>query len=101
MRMAFAGSIPSTHDQREFRLMSSEKVTAFYESWNAMYLEAFRINQELCLSMMRSSWAVYLGGGFTPIFGGEQFHRTADNILRHGLAPIHRSAMANMKRLKL
>ena len=36
VRMATAGATPSARDRREFTRMSSEKVSAAWESWSAM-----------------------------------------------------------------
>ena len=55
-RMALAGNTPSIRDQREFTLMSSEKTAAFYESWNAMFSQSIRIQQEITASIWRSLW---------------------------------------------
>ena len=44
MRMALAGSFPSDADRDEFLRMGTEKVSAFYESWNSMFLAGCRAN---------------------------------------------------------
>jgi len=41
-RMALAGASPSARDRKEFTKMGSEKLLAFNQSWNAMFLEAAR-----------------------------------------------------------
>ena len=78
-RMALAGVNPSRRDQREFTRMSSEKVMAFYSSWAAMWMEAAFIP----LKMMTGSVSV----------------DPASDILEAGLKPIHKTAMANQRRL--
>ena len=50
LRMALAGSSPSASDREEFSRMSAEKVSAFYESWNGMFLAAYRANLQWFLS---------------------------------------------------
>jgi hypothetical protein len=40
-RMMTAGPNPSARDQQEFMRMGNEKVVAFYESWMAMWGEAY------------------------------------------------------------
>ena len=87
-RLAFAGASPSARDRREFRRMGAEKVAAFYESWNAMYLALLRANLNLALSPFQVWWS--------PMRG----HRTGLSILGHGLAPISRRAAANARRLR-
>jgi len=67
--------------------MGVEKVFAFYESWNAMLLELFRANLDLALSPFRF-WSFGRG------------RRRGLRILGAGLAPIHRRATANARRLR-
>ena len=61
-RMAFAGFGPTARDRREFQLMNAEKVAAFYESWSAMYVHAFRIQLDVAASILRSMWFPWLPG---------------------------------------
>jgi len=99
LRMASAGATPSARDQREFWLMGYEKVLAFNQSWWAMGAEAMRIYQEMAMSMVRASWFPWM----TPLpgfrSGAAQLHRAAMNVASKGVAPIHRTATANAKRL--
>src|SRR5215471_13574882 len=87
-RLAFAGLSPSARDRREFHRMGAEKVAAFYESWNAMYLALLRANLNLALSPFQFWWSS--GRGW----------RTSMGVLDAGLAPIHRRATANARRLR-
>ncbi len=84
-RMALAGPSPSARDQREFRRMYSEKTTAFSTSWRAMGMAA-----------MGSFWS-------SPLIMGKPASARTQNaalgLLGKGLAPIHRTAVANAKRL--
>lgn len=57
-------------DRREMQRMGSEKVLAFWESMSAMGVEAFKANASL--------WG----------------------ILEKGLAPVHKRAKANARRLR-
>ena len=59
-----------TQDQREMQRMGTEKVLAFWESMSAMGAEACKANASL--------WG----------------------ILEKGLAPVHRRAKANARRLR-
>jgi hypothetical protein len=97
--MARAGATPSARDQREFWLMGSEKVLAFYQSWFAMFAEAGRINQQIALALFRAwlmPWTATV-----PSLGrsAARMHRAALDIANKGVAPIHRRAVANAKRL--
>ena len=71
LRMWLAGASPSRRDRLEFYRMWVEKPAAFYASWNAMMLEAYRANFAL-------AWRIWGAG----------------------LAPIHRRAAANARRLR-
>jgi hypothetical protein len=86
--IAIAGHNPSASHRREMHLMGTEKIAAFYESWAAMSWEMGRA----CLEMW--TWWIPEQGG-----AAHRAHRTAHAILSSGLAPIHRRAMANARRL--
>jgi len=86
-RLAFAGPSPSARDRREFHRMGAEKLAAFCESWSAMYLALWRANLNLAL------WPSQM---WSPAWGA----RTGLGILGRGLAPIHRRATANARRLR-
>jgi hypothetical protein len=83
-RLALAGPQPNARDRREFHVMGQEKVHAFWQSWFAMgwaLLEASQL-----------AWVALLQGARVPML---DTHR----ILSHGLAPVHRRATANARRL--
>ena len=96
-RMALAGSSPSASDRAEFLRMSAEKVSAFYESWNSMFLAMYRANLRLFLSA--PAWpTVCLSQGHRA--RSAKVQRAALDILASGVAPIHRRAVGNAKRLR-
>jgi hypothetical protein len=95
LRMAMAGASPSARDRNEFHRMGAEKVAAVAESWNAMAFQAFRANQQLALSCMQSFWFPWLGVR-SP---SRQMTNAALGILGKGMAPIHRRAVGNARRL--
>jgi hypothetical protein len=95
-RMAMSGFSPTARDRKELRRMGIEKMAAFTESWNAMAMETLRANQALTASFWRSIWL--------PRFGAElstasHLHNAALGVLRKGIAPVHRRAIANARRL--
>jgi hypothetical protein len=98
-RLWLAGASPSQADREEMYLMWSEKCAAFQQSWNAMFVEMFRANLRLALSPMW--WA---GRPVTAKQASARLtahgQRAALAILGAGLAPIHRRASANAKRLR-
>jgi len=99
MRMAVAGSSPSLRDRKEFYLMGAEKVAAFYESWNAMLLEMFCANLKSLSSapLFWFSWPTSIGSSRAA---SARFQRVTLAVLGKGVAPIHRRAVANAKRLR-
>lgn len=77
--------------------MSAEKVAAFYESWNGMFLAVYRANMQLLLSP--TAWtAAWLSQNHRA--GSARMQRAALDVLASGVAPIHRRALANAKRLR-
>ncbi len=70
-----------THDAREMQRMGTEKVQAYWESVNAMTLAASRY----WWTAWTSPWSAATG---------------ASRILEQGLAPVHRRASANARRLR-
>lgn len=98
-RMALAGYPLSERDRKEFTRMVTEKHAAFGESWNAMLMQTVAANQVLATSFFRSFFTVAQGKKPSMVKSATQFHRAAVNILHTGLAPVHRKAVANAKRL--
>ena len=80
--------------------MGIEKLAAFYESWNAMLIEVLRVNMRLALSPMYLWWSPWAGTRPLPRFGPKHMRATALGILGSGLAPVHRRAVANARRLR-
>ena len=96
-RMVLAGASPTAADRDEFHRMGAEKVVAFYESWNAMFLAAYRANLRLLLSAP-PWWAPWAGPW--PRALRAHARRTGVDLMASGIAPIHRRAVANAKRLR-
>jgi hypothetical protein len=105
-RMIAAGSTPDARDLREFNLMSSEKTTAFVESWMAMGAYLIRANQQTALNMVGSWWKSWfsLSGLNWPTAQQfwprtQQLQSTALGMMVKGIEPVHKAAVANAKRL--
>jgi hypothetical protein len=98
-RLALAGAKPSTRDQREFQRMVAEKQSAFHESWVAMAAQAVLAQQALTLSFASAFWAPARRQPAAAAALGRQVQGAALGIIGKGLAPIHRKAVANAKRL--
>ena len=97
-RMALAGAAPSRRDHLEFTLMGTEKVAAFYESWNAMFSQSIRMQQEIVTSIWHSFWSPWLNTR-SPAVPQISVPHAALRVLSRGMAPVHRRAVANAKRL--
>ncbi|UUX94874.1 polyhydroxyalkanoate granule-associated phasin [Aquabacterium sp. J223] len=99
-RMALAGPHPSARDQREFSRMCAEKAQAFGASWSAMGAQALQAQQQLAAGWLSSG----LGGPRAMAAWSstlaEQWQQAALGVLGQGLAPVHRAATANAKRLR-
>ncbi len=99
-RMALAGPALSDRDRKEFQMMVNEKHAAFAQAWKDVAMHAFRANQALMASMLRSF--------FTPFSyrrrpsaasAAAQVQNAAMGVLGKGLAPVHRKAVLNARRL--
>ena len=76
--------------------MGAEKFVAFGQSWNAMVMQTMIENQRLALSAMQAFWFPWRPRSSTS----KQLQRAALGIAGAGLAPVHRRAVANAKRLR-
>lgn len=76
--------------------MGAEKAAVFAESWNAMAQQALVANQELAASFMRSFWSARPPSASAL---AAQWHDAALGVIGKGMAPVHRKALANAKRL--
>lgn len=97
-RMVIAGQTPSDRDKKEFALMVAEKKAAFGESWSAMATQAVRANQAMALSLFQSFWSPIRRKPSASAVTA-QIQRAALGVLSKGIAPVHRKAVANAKRL--
>ncbi len=98
-RMAMAGASPSERDQKEFALMVAEKNDAFNESWSAMAAQALSANQALASSFVKSFWSLSAGRKPSAQAVVAQLQSATLEVLGKGMAPVHRKAVANAKRL--
>jgi hypothetical protein len=83
-RLALAGPVPSARDRREFYAMGQEKVHAFWQSWFAM---GWAMTEA-----MQKAWMAMLLGARMPTIDTHA-------VLARGLAPVHRRATSNARRL--
>ena len=97
-RMAIAGPVPSSRDRQEFTRMVAEKNTAFVASWQAMAAQAIVAQQAFAATMVRAMWTSPWRAQ-PPYAMFAQVHDAALGVIGEGLAPVHRKAVANAKRL--
>jgi hypothetical protein len=98
-RMAIAGPTLSERDRKEFNLMILEKKTAFAQAFQAMASQTARANQSLAASYLRSMWSPTFWGKPSLVKTAAQVQGAALGILGKSMAPVHRRAVANAKRL--
>jgi hypothetical protein len=98
-RMALAGPKPSDRDRKEFQRMIDEKHAAFAQAWGDMAMQAFRANQALTASVIRSFFAPFSYKNPSAASVVAQLQDAAIGVLGKGLAPVHRKAVANARRL--
>jgi hypothetical protein len=98
-RMGMAGPTLSERDRKEFQRMVAEKHSAFSEAWSAMAKESVRAHQSLAVSYVRSFWSPSLRAKTSPRSIVAQLQNAAFGVFDKALAPVHRKAVANAKRL--
>jgi len=98
-RMSVAGASPSPRDKREFERMHTEKTAAFAESWLAMASATMLAHQSLAMTALQSFWSAPLGSRRHAQAARRRARQSALDIMGRGLAPVHRTAVANAKRL--
>lgn len=94
-RMAVAGPTLSSRDRREFTRMVAEKNSAFASAWQAMAAQAAIANQALAAAFLRSFWSPPQ----MPMHAIAQLQNAALGVLEEGMAPVHRKAVSNARRL--
>ena len=98
-RIALATPTLSDHDRKEFQMMVHEKHTTFAESWNAMAMQMIRTNQTLAASLLRVFLNPTLHHMSSAATVAVHVHNAAIDVLSAGLAPVHRIATSNARRL--
>jgi hypothetical protein len=98
-RMALAGPKLSDRDRKEFQIMVNEKHAAFAQAWSDMAMHAFRANQAFTASMVRFFFTPFSYKKRSAASTAAQLQNAAMGVLGKGLAPIHRKAVSNARRL--
>ena len=100
LRMVQAGPHLSARDRKEFARMVAEKHSAFGESWNAMALQTLQSQRAFAAALGLAAAPVRSTRGRPAANAlAAQFQEATLAVLGKGLAPVHRRAVANAKRL--
>lgn len=89
-RLALAGPAWNARDRKEFTGMVIEKQMAFGQAWLAMLAEMVRWQQSVALAFL---------AGASPQSHRATARNAAHRMIGSGIAPVHRKAVANAKRL--
>ena len=101
LRMAHAGPHLSARDRKEFARMVAEKHTAFGESWNAMALQALQSQRTFAAALALAATPTRSTRASPAAHAlATQLQRATLAVIGKGLAPVHRRAVANAKRLR-
>ncbi len=98
LRLAMAGPLLSERDRKEFRLMGSEKVIAFSESWGRMAIHLLRVNHKIAMSLL-SPWRLLSLKNKPTTALLTQMQTATLEVLDKGVGPLHRGTTANARRL--
>jgi hypothetical protein len=102
-----AGDKPTARDRREWTRMGTEKVDAFSRASAAIGAQWTRAIVELPLAVWAEWYRAWLAASMTPWLVPPRrralerhWQAAATRALDRGLAPLHRTAVANLRRLR-
>lgn len=107
-RMMAAGASPTAADRREMSRMVSEKVDAFGRSWWAMASRQQQAGLQAWFALARACWAPWMRPFSLASSAATRrdlqrlqrsLNRSQAAVFSSGLAPLHRTATANLRRL--
>lgn len=90
---------PDTHDAAEFTRMFAEKTSAFSQAWIASCTAMYWAPWQVAMEVLQAGAGLGRGRGtaFDPLW--RAWRRQGWGIAGSGLAPVHRTAVANARRL--
>ena len=97
-RALLAGPHLSQRDRKEFARMGTEKAEAFFDAWNAMAVQM--LDAQLRLALLPLTWMSMPTSAHARRLLLTHGRRTLTATLSSGLAPLHRRAAANARRLR-
>ncbi len=103
-RMRAPGAGTSARDQLEFHRMGAEKIAAFGEAWSQMAFQMLKANQQMAQAWMSAWWfpvrmTSSAAARRSLSRAAAQMQGSALRVMSSGLAPVHRRATANARRL--
>ena len=98
-RMALSGPQLSKRDRKEFSMMVHEKQAAFAHAGRDMAVQTIRANQAIAASLWRAFFNPFAYPKPAAKTVAVQMQNAALDVLSKGLAPVHRKAVSNAKRL--
>ena len=97
--MMAAGATPNTRDAAEFTRMFTEKAGAFAQAWVGSWVAMCWAPWHVSMELLRAGAGLGHGGAMPPGSLWRAWRRQAWSIAGSGLAPVHRTAVANARRL--
>ena len=91
------GTQPNARERAEMQRMVSEKMVAFTNAWVAMGTQAMSAQQSIATAWLRACMTPWGTAGAQGLAAAMQ--GAALGVAAGGIAPIHRAAVANAKRL--
>ncbi|GAB2607159.1 hypothetical protein GCM10027034_45610 [Ramlibacter solisilvae] len=100
-RLLAAGAKPNTRDAAEFTRMFTEKTSAFSQAWFASWAAMYWAPWQVAMQVLRIGGGLGRGGAMTldPLW--RAWVRQGWGIAGSALAPVHQTAVANARRLRL
>lgn len=98
-RAALAGPVMSGRDRNEFQRMVQEKQVAFAQAYWEMGLQMMRVNVQLTTNLLRAFLVPFSLTAPSAASVVADAQRAVEAMLDKGLAPIHRAAVSNARRL--
>lgn len=98
-RMLAAGATPNARDTAEFTRMFAEKTTAFSQAWIASWAALAWAPYKVAMELLRTGSGLARGGTMDLEPYWRAWRRQGWGIAGSGIAPVHRVAVANARRL--
>lgn len=98
-RMLAAGATPDARDAAEFTRMFTEKTAAFSQGWIASCAAMAWAPYKVSMEVLRAAAGLARGGTMDLEPLARAWHGQGWGIAGSAIAPVHRAAVANARRL--